>query len=138
MMITLTAHNLPEGIAVAVGTMASQRTGIVITTAIAMHNIPEGLAIAVPIYAATGSRRRAILMTLASGLSEPLGAALGVLVLRPFITLTVLDNASCAVGGIMLAVSFFELWPESRAYHEAGATTAGFITGWTVMVLTMA
>ena len=50
MMITLTAHNLPEGIAVAVGTMASQRTGVVITTAIAMHNIPEGLAIAVPIY----------------------------------------------------------------------------------------
>ena len=44
MMITLTAHNLPEGIAVAVGTLANHRSGVVITAAIAMHNIPEVMA----------------------------------------------------------------------------------------------
>lgn len=40
MMATLTAHNLPEGVAVAVGALSSARTGLVVMTAIAMHNIP--------------------------------------------------------------------------------------------------
>jgi hypothetical protein len=40
MMATLTAHNLPEGVAVAVGALRSTRTGLVVMTAIAMHNIP--------------------------------------------------------------------------------------------------
>ena len=48
-----------------------------VAVAIALHNVPEGLAIAVPIYAATRSRSRALLMTLLSGLSEPLGALVG-------------------------------------------------------------
>ena len=42
-------------------------------SAIAVHNIPEGLAIAVPVLASTGNRWKAIWMTLASGMSEPLG-----------------------------------------------------------------
>ena len=42
-------------------------------SAIAVHNIPEGLAIAVPVLASTGDRWKAIWMTLASGMSEPLG-----------------------------------------------------------------
>ena len=83
MMIALTAHNLPEGLAVAVTTSASRHSGGIVAVAIAMHNIPEGLAIAVPVFAATRSRRRALLLTLASGLSEPLGALIGLALLRP-------------------------------------------------------
>ena len=40
MMATLTAHNLPEGVAVAVGALSSTRTGLIVMSAIAMHNIP--------------------------------------------------------------------------------------------------
>ena len=47
MMLALTAHNLPEGVAVAVSASASRRSGGVVAAAIALHNIPEGLAIAV-------------------------------------------------------------------------------------------
>jgi len=46
---------------------------VVVMSAIAVHNIPEGLAIAVPVLASTGDRWKAIWMTLASGMSEPLG-----------------------------------------------------------------
>ena len=137
MMVTLTAHNLPEGVAVAVGALSSRRTGLVVRSAIAMHNIPEGLAIAIPIYAATGSRLQALAMTLASGLSEPLGAGLGVLVLRPILTHSVVDNATCAVGGIMLAVSFLELAPESRKHGDLIASVAGLSVGWLVIILTV-
>jgi len=99
----------------------------------------EGLAIAVPIFAATGSRWRAFGMSLASGLSEPLGACLGLLALKSFGTLThsVVENATCAVGGIMVAVSMLELGPESRKHNEPAAALAGFLLGWVVMSLTV-
>jgi len=43
--VTLTAHNLPEGMAVAISTMGSVKLGLKLAVAIALHNIPEGLAI---------------------------------------------------------------------------------------------
>mmetsp|Transcript_36355 Transcript_36355/g.72043 ORF Transcript_36355/g.72043 Transcript_36355/m.72043 type:complete len:303 (+) Transcript_36355:79-987(+) len=137
MMATLTAHNLPEGVAVAVGALQSTRTGIVVMSAIAIHNIPEGLTIAIPIYAATGSRWQALGMTLASGLSEPIGAGLGLLVLQPFLTQSVMDNSACAVGGVMLAVSLLELAPESIKYRDPLASLSGLLVGWLVILLTM-
>jgi ZIP family zinc transporter len=137
MMATLTAHNLPEGVAVAVGALKSTRTGVVVMSAIAMHNIPEGLAIAIPVYAATGNRWKALGMTLASGLSEPLGAALGILVLHPFLTHSVVDNATCSVGGIMLAVSVLELLPEARKHREKWSCISGFLVGWLVIFITV-
>jgi len=67
MAVTLTIHNVPEGIAVVVSSIESNRQGNVMTLAISLHNIPEGLVIATPCFASTGSRRAAILMSLASG-----------------------------------------------------------------------
>jgi ZIP family zinc transporter len=72
MAITMTLHNLPEGFAVAFSSFTS--IGPVMATAIGVHNIPEGIIVAAPVYAATGSRSKALLMATASGLSEPAGA----------------------------------------------------------------
>merc|ERR1711966_369816 len=47
--LALTAHNFPEGMAVAISTMGSATLGLKLTVAIALHNIPEGLAIACPL-----------------------------------------------------------------------------------------
>ena len=46
--VSLTAHNMPEGMAVAFSTMDSESLGLKLTIAIALHNIPEGLAIGAP------------------------------------------------------------------------------------------
>ena len=54
--------------------------------AIAIHNIPEGISIAAPIYFATRSRKKTVWACLLSGLAEPLGAALGYLILQPFLS----------------------------------------------------
>jgi zinc transporter, ZIP family len=118
--------------------MQSTRTGLVLMSAIAMHNIPEGLAIAIPIFAATGNRWQALGMTLASGLSEPLGAGIGLVLLRPFLNKRVVDNAACAVGGVMIAVSFLELGPESLKHRHLGASVVGLVLGWLVISISVA
>ena len=74
MAITMTLHNLPEGFAVAFSSYTS--VGPVMAAAIGVHNVPEGIIVAAPVFAATGSRRRALLMATVSGLSEPAGALL--------------------------------------------------------------
>merc|ERR1712217_948421 len=74
MMLALTAHNFPEGFAVAISALESPKRGFIVMFAIAMHNIPEGIAIAVPVLDATGSRWKALFMSFLSGMAEPLGA----------------------------------------------------------------
>lgn len=64
MAVTMTLHNLPEGFAVAFS--AFTPLGPVMALAIAVHNIPEGVIVAAPIYAATGSRWKAVGMAAAS------------------------------------------------------------------------
>ena len=69
-------HNFPEGIATFMSALDNPTLGIAIAAAIAIHNIPEGIAVSIPIYYATGSRRKAFLLSLSSGLAEPVGALL--------------------------------------------------------------
>lgn len=64
MAVTMTLHNLPEGFAVAFS--AFTPLGPIMALAIAAHNIPEGIIVAAPIYAATGSRWKAMGMATAS------------------------------------------------------------------------
>jgi ZIP family zinc transporter len=79
-------HNCPEGMVVFLAALEDPQLGIVLAIAVALHNISEGVSVSVPIYYASGSRRRAFGYSVLSGLSEPLGALVGFLVLRPFLT----------------------------------------------------
>lgn len=66
-------HNLPEGLATFVATLASPYLGVALAVAIALHNIPEGICVSMPVYYATGSRMKGFLWAFLSGISEPLG-----------------------------------------------------------------
>merc|ERR1719330_1757756 len=110
--LALTAHNFPEGLAVAVSSMQSGRLGFVVMAAIAVHNIPEGIAIAMPVLDATGSRLRAMQMATLSGLAEPLGAVVAVTLLpESAVQGRGMDALLCVIGGIMSAVALTELLP---------------------------
>uniref|UniRef100_A0A383WPF5 ZIP family transporter n=1 Tax=Tetradesmus obliquus TaxID=3088 RepID=A0A383WPF5_TETOB len=136
MTITLTIHNLPEGFAVAFS--AFTNIGPIMALAIALHNIPEGLVIAAPLYAATGSKLTALGATAASGLSEPVGALLALLVFKPFVTsLAQLGYVLAATGGVMLAVCVLELWPEGRRCGQDGRLWQGIALGTVVMGWTL-
>lgn len=136
--ISLTLHNLPEGLAVMLSSKHSEERGITLAFAIALHNIPEGLAIAVPLYVSTQNATRSILWTVVSGLSEPLGALLCVLFFNNSLDETTLTFILCIVGGIMCAVSFVELIPQGLSHkHQRSAFYAGSAIGGTLVLFEM-
>ena len=130
-------HNLPEGMAAFAGALQSQNLGIAIAVAIAIHNIPEGLAVSVPVYAATGSRKKAFWWSFLSGVAEPVGAGLGALVLMPFLTPAVLGWVLAAVAGVMVFISFDELIPVAHSYGHEHLSIFGVIIGMAVMALSL-
>lgn len=139
MMLSLTAHNLPEGFAVAISALGSDRLGFVVMLAIALHNIPEGIALAVPVLSATGSKRKALWMSFLSGMAEPLGAALALFVaasLGESVSSDALEDVLCAVGGVMCAVALKELLPEAFRQQQTKFALGGLSTGFLVMWLT--
>lgn len=126
-------HNFPEGMATFVGALYDPKLGVAIAIAIAIHNIPEGVAVASPIFAVTGSRKKAFLWAFASGLAEPAGALVAALFLLPFLTEAVLGVTLALVGGIMVAIAVDELVPSAKAYGSEHAPIIGVITGMVVM-----
>jgi ZIP family zinc transporter len=135
MAFTMTLHNLPEGFAVAFSAFTD--FGPVMAAAIAVHNIPEGVIVAAPVYAATGSRWKALAVATLSGLSEPFGALIALLLMKPFLMEETLQYLLAFVGGIMAAVCVLELWPEGRKCRSDGKLVAGIVVGAVVMGWTL-
>ena len=111
-------HNFPEGFATFVSLLEQPQIGIGIAIAIAFHNIPEGIAVSVPIFYATSSRKKAFCYSFLSGLSEPLGALIGYLILRPFLSTAVMGITLSATAGIMIYIALDELLPTARRYSQ--------------------
>ena len=126
-------HNFPEGMVTFMTSLLDPAMGVSIAIAIAMHNIPEGIGVAAPIYFATNDKKRALWLTFLSGVSEPIGAILAYLLLRPFLTPTLFGVVFGAISGIMVLISFDELLPASRAYGETHLSLLGLIFGMMVM-----
>lgn len=137
MAIALAIHNFPEGLATFIAALQQPSIAIPIVFAIAIHNIPEGIAVSVPIYYATGSRKKAFWYSFASGLSEPLGAIVGYLLLKPILTDSVFGIVFAGVAGIMVYISFDELLPASRAYGEHHTSIIGLFSGMAVMAISL-
>lgn len=135
--LAVTVHNFPEGLATFVSGISQPKLGIAIAIAVAIHNIPEGIAVAIPVYCATGSRRKAFLMSLLSGLTEPLGAILAFLFLAPFINDVVFGLLFAAIAGIMVFISLDELLPTAREYGEHHLSIFGLIAGMLVIGISL-
>ncbi|MFV0496708.1 MAG: ZIP family metal transporter [Candidatus Fimivivens sp.] len=134
-MLALMLHNLPEGMAVFLSASRNVDMGMNLCTAIALHNIPEGVAIALPIYAALRRRAPALLLAVASGAAEPLGALLALRFLQPVLTERGLAMIFCGIAGLMSAISVAELLPEALSDKTRGYGIAGFLFGILLMLL---
>ncbi|MGL5354372.1 MAG: zinc transporter ZupT [Clostridium sp.] len=130
-------HNFPEGLATFISAMQDTSVAIPIAIAIALHNIPEGIAVAVPMYHSTGSKKKAFLYSLASGISEPIGAIVGFLLLRSFFNDLTFGLIFASVAGIMVFISLDELLPAAREYGEHHLSIYGLISGMMVMALSL-
>lgn len=131
--LAIVIHNFPEGIATFTAALTDPTLGIAIALAIAIHNIPEGIAVSIPIYYATKNKTKSFWLSLASGLSEPLGAIVGYLILMPFFSDTMFGVIFAGVGGIMVFISIDELIPTAREYDSGHKMIYGFIVGMAIM-----
>lgn len=136
--LAIGVHNFPEGMATFAAGMNSLTLGIPIAVAVALHNIPEGITVSIPIYQATGSRKKAFQYSVLSGLAEPIGAGLAMLVLCPFLTPTVLAILFAAVAGTMVFIAFDELLPMAERWGFHHLSIYGIIAGMLLMGFTLA
>jgi len=135
--LAIAIHNFPEGMATFFATLADPTLGVAIAIAIALHNIPEGIAVAVPIYYATKSRAKAFWLSMSTGLAEPLGALIGFLILRPFMSPTIMGFVFAFIAGIMVFISLDELFPAAKEYGKGHLAIYALVVGMLVMALTL-
>lgn len=127
--IAICVHNFPEGMATFLSASHDLTLGLSVGLAIAIHNIPEGIAVALPIYHTTGKKRYATLYAALSGISEPIGAVIGMLLLNIFMPQLMIGIAMAAVAGIMIYISFDTLLPLAKEYGDWHHSLIGIISG---------
>lgn len=128
-MIAIILHNIPEGIATFMATHENLSLGISLALAITFHNIPEGISISIPIYYSTKSKRKALLYTFISSISEPFGALIAFLFLSPFINDFILGILFSIIAGIMLHIACYELIPEVLKNQNKKTSFLFFLIG---------
>ena len=133
----ISLHNFPEGIATYVTASNNLELGMGVALAVALHNIPEGLAVAGPVYAATGSRSKAVLWAGLSGMAEILGGVLAWLILGSLVSPMVMGAIMAAVAGIMVALSVDELMPLAKEIDPQSNPSYGVLCGMSVMGLSL-
>lgn len=141
--LSITLHNIPEGLAVGVafGALADGYTAetlmgaVTIAVGIGLQNFPEGAAVSLPLRRDGCSRRKSFLIGQASGMVEPLAGVVGALLVVSI--RSILPFALAFAAGAMILVAVHELIPESRR-DEVGdpyVPTMGVIVGFAVMML---
>lgn len=136
--LAIAIHNFPEGLATFVAALDEPKVGAVLAVALGIHNIPEGLCVALPVYYATGNRMKGFLWGLVSGLTEPIGALIGYLILAKFMRDEVYAILFGLVAGMMTYISFRELIPTAFRYDPKDTVvTNAVILGMMVMAISL-
>ena len=144
LILSITLHNIPEGLAVGVAFGALQDGGytaenfmgaISVAVGIGLQNFPEGAAVSVPLRREGCSRRRSFFLGQASGMVEPIAGVIGALLV--VYVETVLPYALSFAAGAMVLVAVHELIPECQENQAAQpySATMGIILGFAVMML---
>ena len=130
-------HNYPEGMATFAAALSDINLGLFIAIAIAIHNIPVGIADSVPIYYATHNKNKAFFYSFLSGVSEPVGALVGYLILMPFLSAALLAGILAFIAGIMIYISLDELLPVAHRYGHGHLVIAGVVSGMAIMAVSL-
>lgn len=144
LVLAITLHNIPEGLAVGVtfgaaaikldvATGATLTGAIALTLGIGLQNFPEGIAVALPLRGEGISAGRSFWYGQLSGAVEPISAGLGaaaILSVRPL-----LPYALAFAAGAMIYVVVEELIPESQRHHNTDLATLGVMGGFAVMMV---
>merc|ERR1719319_1677952 len=139
LIIAITVHNIPEGLAVgvafgAVGTSKSAtfESARNLALGIGIQNFPEGLSVSLPLKAAGFSTWKAIWYGQLSGIVEPIAGLLGA-ALVTWIT-PILPYALAFAAGAMVYVVVDDIVPEAQSQGNGRAASWGAIVGFVVMM----
>jgi ZIP family zinc transporter len=133
LVIAITLHNIPEGLAVGVSYGAGNwGAATALAIGIGLQNMPEGLAVSVPLRREGFTRRRALWYGQLSAAVEPLAAALGAMLIVWVSPL--LPYGLAFAAGAMLFVVVEELIPETERSGNVDVATIGFILGFATMM----
>lgn len=141
MVFAVTLHNIPEGMAVGVtfaGAMIGN-AGITIAGAlslaigIAIQNFPEGAIISIPLKAEGMSKGKAFIYGMLSGIVEPIGAIVTILLTN--MVIPILPYLLSFAAGAMMYVVVEELIPESQAGEHSNIGTIGVAIGFVIMMI---
>ena len=139
LVMAVTIHNFPEGIAVGVaiaGALAADFNiagAMALSLGIAIQNVPEGAIISMPLRAEGNGRWRAFGIGALSGIVEPVGGAL-VLLLATYI-LGIMPYMLAFAAGAMLYVVVEELVPDYSQGKHSNIGTIGFALGFALMMV---
>jgi len=140
LVLAITLHNIPEGLAVGVAfgavaanlPSATMGGAIALAIGIGIQNFPEGTAVSVPLRRENLTRLKSFWYGQLSGIVEPMAGIVGaalVILARP-----ILPYALAFAAGAMIFVVIEELVPESQTGGHSHAATMGAILGFTVMM----
>lgn len=133
-ILAITIHNFPEGLAVGVSFGAGNiNDGLAIAIGIGLQNIPEGFAVAFPLIAEGVSRKKAFLITLLTGIVEPVGGVIGAGIVQ--VSKPILPFALAFAAGAMLFVISDEIIPETHKKETYRTATYGILIGFIIMML---
>ncbi len=141
MVLAVTLHNIPEGMAVGVmyaGFVAGSpqitaASALALSIGIAIQNFPEGAIISMPLKAEGESKGRAFLGGVLSGIVEPIGAVLTILAAS--FVIPALPYLLSFAAGAMLYVVVEELIPEMSQGRHSNLGTVSFAAGFSVMMV---
>lgn len=144
LILSITLHNIPEGLAVGVAFGALQGGGytpenlmgaISVAVGIGLQNFPEGAAVSVPLRREGYSRKKSFLFGQASGMVEPIAGVIGALLV--VYVEAILPYALSFAAGAMILVAVHELIPECQRNQSSQpyAATMGIVSGFAVMML---
>lgn len=133
-IIAITIHNFPEGLAVGVGFGDNNiSNGLTLAMGIGLQNIPEGLAVALALVREKYTQKKAFTIALVTGLVEPVGGLLGLLLVSIF--KPILPFTLAFAAGAMLFVISDEIIPETHQGGHEREATFGVIIGFIIMMI---
>ena len=140
LVLAITLHNIPEGLAVGVlfggvaaGIPEATIAGAVtLAIGIGIQNFPEGIAVSMPLRRMGMSRRKSFMYGQSSAIVEPIAGVLGAVAVTFFTPL--LPYALAFAAGAMIYVVVEEVIPETQLEKNTDIATLGFIGGFIVMM----
>lgn len=141
MIMVITLHNIPEGLAIGVlfgGVLsgmpeATIAGGVVLALAIGIQNFPEGIAVAMPLKRVGFSKRKSFFYGQLTAVVEPIAAIFGAMAVGFFTE--ILPYTLAYAAGAMIFVVIYEVIPESLKNKNAKLATIGFISGFLIMMI---